>query len=85
MEAVSLMQKTQHNYSRQDLEKISVRVTIVHSEQDEFIKREHSEYLAGSIPNAEFVLLAGVSHFVPLQRPELFNKAILAFLGKGTK
>jgi pimeloyl-ACP methyl ester carboxylesterase len=60
-------------------------VTIVHSEQDEFIKREHAEYLARSIPNAEFVHLPRVSHFAPLQRPELFNSAILVFLGKVLK
>jgi pimeloyl-ACP methyl ester carboxylesterase len=81
-EAVSLMQKTQPNYSVNDLTQISVPVTIVHSEHDEFIKREHAEYLAQSIPNAAFVLLQGVSHFAPLQRPEQFNSAVLAFLGK---
>jgi pimeloyl-ACP methyl ester carboxylesterase len=81
-EAVGLMQRTQPDYSAQDLAEISVPVTIAHSQQDEFIKPEHAEYLARSIPNAEFVSLAGVSHFAPLQRPELFNRAILAFLGK---
>ena len=30
----------------------------------------------------EFVNLYGVSHFAPLQRPEQFNRAMLAFLGK---
>jgi pimeloyl-ACP methyl ester carboxylesterase len=82
-EAVGLMQRTQPNYSLQDLEKIRVPVTIVQSESDEFIKPEHAEYLARSIPNAEFVFLPGVSHFAPLQRPELFNHAILEFLTKG--
>ena len=81
-EAVGLMQRTQPNYSASDLAKVSVPVTIVHSEHDEFIKREHAEYLARSIPNAEFVNLPGVSHFAPIQRPELFNSVILAFLGK---
>lgn len=81
-EAVGLMQRTQPNYSTDDLARISVPVVIVHSEHDEFIKREHAEYLARSIPNAEFVLLPGVSHFAPLQRPDLFNQAILAFLNK---
>jgi pimeloyl-ACP methyl ester carboxylesterase len=61
---------------------MSVPVVIVQSEHDEFIKREHAEYLARSIPNAEFIHLPGVSHFAPLQRPEQFNKAIVAFLGK---
>jgi pimeloyl-ACP methyl ester carboxylesterase len=54
----------------------------VQSEHDEFIKREHAEYLARSIPNAEFVLLPGVSHFAPLQRPEQFNGVMLGFIGK---
>jgi pimeloyl-ACP methyl ester carboxylesterase len=81
-EAVGLMQRTQPNYSADDLAQISVPVTIVHSEQDEFIKRGHAGYLADSIPNAEFVLLPGVSHFAPLQRPEQFNSAILTFLRK---
>ena len=80
-DAVGLMQKTQPNYSADDLAQISVPVAIVHSEHDEFIKREHAEYLARSIPDAEFVDLPGVSHFAPLQRPEQFNSAMLAFLG----
>jgi pimeloyl-ACP methyl ester carboxylesterase len=82
VEAVTLMQQTQPNYSSQALAKISVPVVIVQSEHEEFIKREHAEYLARSIPNAELVNLPGVSHFAPLQRPEQFNSAMLAFLGK---
>src|SRR5689334_10817088 len=81
-EAVGLMQRTQPNYSVADLAQIRVPVAIVHSEHDEFIKREHAEYLAKSIPNAEFVYLAGVSHFAPLQRPEQFNTTMLSFLAK---
>lgn len=81
-EAVGLMQRTQPDYSTHDLAAISVPVAIVHSEHDEFIQREHAEYLARSIPNAQFVFLPGVSHFAPLQRPEQFNSAILAFLAK---
>ena len=81
-EAVGLMQRTQPNYSADDLAQIRVPVAIVQSEHDEFIKREHAEYLARSIPNAEFIYLLGVSHFAPLQRPEQFNTAMLAFLSK---
>jgi pimeloyl-ACP methyl ester carboxylesterase len=81
-DAVSLMQKTQPNFSAHDLAEIGVPVEIVQSEHDEFIKREHAEYLARSIPNAELVLLPGVSHFAPLQRPKQFNAAMLTFLGK---
>lgn len=82
VEAVSLMQKTQPDYVAGDLARIAVPVAIVQSEHDEFINPEHAEYLARSIPDAELILLPGVSHFAPLQRPKLFNSAILAFLGK---
>jgi len=80
-DAVGLMQRTQPNYSVQDLAAIRVPVVIVQAEHDEFIKPEHASYLASSIPNAKLVNLPGVSHFAPLQRPEQFNAAILAFLG----
>ena len=79
-EAVGLMQSTQPNYSAEELAHMRVPVTIVHSEHDEFIKRDHAEYLARSIPNAKLVILKDVSHFAPLQRPDYFNAALLDFL-----
>ncbi|MFZ5676766.1 MAG: alpha/beta fold hydrolase [Pseudomonadota bacterium] len=78
--AVSLMMKTEPNYTAADLARVSVPVTIAQSERDEFIKREHAEYLARSIPGARFILLDDVSHFAPLQRPDLFNDAVIGFL-----
>jgi non-heme chloroperoxidase len=74
------MQRTQPDYRAADLAAIRVPVLSVLGEADEFIKREHAEYIARSIPGAEFQLLPGVSHFAPLQRPDLFNAALLAFL-----
>ena len=65
-----------------DLAQIRVPVVIVQSEYDEFIQREHAEYLARNIPNAELVFLHGVSHFAPLQRPAYFNREILKFCSK---
>jgi pimeloyl-ACP methyl ester carboxylesterase len=76
------MQRTQPNYSACDLAKIAVPVAVVLGERDEFIERAHARSLARALPRAEFVLLQGVSHFAPLQRPEQFNKAVLTFLGK---
>jgi pimeloyl-ACP methyl ester carboxylesterase len=81
-DALGLMQRTQPDYSAQDLAAIRVPVVIVHSEFDEFIRREHAEYLARNIPNARFVYLPGVSHFAPLQRPDQFNRVMLAYLAK---
>jgi pimeloyl-ACP methyl ester carboxylesterase len=82
VEAVTLMMQTQPNYSPEDLAKISVPVVIAQSEHDEFIKREHAEFLAHAIPDAGFIVLDAVSHFAPLQRPEQFNTAVLAFIRK---
>jgi pimeloyl-ACP methyl ester carboxylesterase len=78
--AVGLMQRTQPEYSAADLARIRVPVTVVQAEHDEFIKQGHAEYLARTIPGAQLVLLPGVSHFAPLQRPGLFNEAVLSFL-----
>jgi pimeloyl-ACP methyl ester carboxylesterase len=78
--AVSDMMKTQPNYSAHDLAQIRVPVAIVQSEHDEFIKPEHADYLAYSIPGAQLLLLPGVSHFAPLQRPAQFNGVMLEFL-----
>jgi len=79
-DAVGLMQRTQPNYSAADLEQILVPVTVLQSEGDEFIKPEHARYLADTIPGAKLVMLPDVTHFAPLQRPEVFNAAILEFL-----
>jgi pimeloyl-ACP methyl ester carboxylesterase len=81
-DAVGEMMKTQPNYTARDLAEIRVPVAIAQSENDEFIKREHAEYLARTIPGAEFILLPGVSHFAPLQRPERFFDAVRSFLGR---
>ncbi|XUW91766.1 alpha/beta hydrolase [Burkholderia sp. M6-3] len=78
--AVSEMMKTEPNYVADDLARIRVPVVIAQSEHDEFIKREHAEYLAGAIPGAELNVLPGVSHFAPLQRPALFNEVMIAFV-----
>lgn len=78
--AVGAMQSTQPNYSAADLAEVCVPVTIVQAEHDEFIRREHAEYLARAISGARFVLLGGVSHFAPVQRPDEFTQAIQEFL-----
>ena len=79
-QAVDEMMKTQPNFTAADLGKIAVPVAIAQSEDDEFIRFEHAQYLAGAIPGAELVRLEGVSHFAPLQRPEYFTETVLAFL-----
>ncbi|SIT41622.1 Alpha/beta hydrolase fold [Paraburkholderia ribeironis] len=78
--AVSEMMRTQPNYPAHELARIRVPVAIVQSEHDEFIKPEHADYLARTIPGADLILLRDVSHFAPLQRPAQFNRVLLGFL-----
>ena len=77
---LQVMQSTQPNLSQQQLATVGVAVTVALGEHDEFIKRSHAEYLARSIPDAHFELLPGVSHFAPIQQPELFTDSVLRFL-----
>ena len=81
-DAVGLMQRTQPNYAADDLRRIGVPVTVVQAQNDEFIKHEHAEYLAQTLPSAELIDLPDVSHFAPLQRPDEFNRIMLGFAAK---
>lgn len=80
LEAVGAMQRTEPNYTADDLRNIAVPVTVLHAEGDEFIKPEHARYLTATIPNANLITLPGVTHFAPLQRPALFNAAMLEIM-----
>lgn len=80
--AVGRMQATEPNYGADDLARLRVPVAIVQGAGDEFIRREHAEYLARGIPGATLTILPGVTHFAPLQRPDEFNANVLAFLGR---
>jgi len=80
--ALGPMQASQPNYNAAALAAVRSPVTVAYATGDEFIRREHAQYIARSIPGASFVTLEGVSHFAPLQRPGLFNAAMLAFLSR---
>ena len=80
--AVGEMQRTQPELSGADLARIGAPVTVVLGEHDEFIKREHMEYIARALPKATLTILPEVSHFAPLQRPDEFNAEVLRFLAK---
>jgi pimeloyl-ACP methyl ester carboxylesterase len=81
-EAVGEMQRSQPNLTRSDLARITVPFWSVLGEHDEFIHHEHANYLAAAVPGAKRVTLPGDSHFAPVQRPEIFNTAILDFLAE---
>jgi pimeloyl-ACP methyl ester carboxylesterase len=78
---VLAMQLREPNYAPQDLAAIrGPSIAIVDGEHEEFILRQHTEYLARTIPGATLIILPGGSHFAPLQVPDAFNAAMIDFL-----
>ncbi len=78
--AVEKMWDTEPNYTAADLGEITTPVVIADGDHDEAIKREHTEYLARSIPGAKLAILPGLSHFAMIQDPAAFNSVLLSFL-----
>lgn len=78
--AITRMWDTEPNYTAADLARIHIPVAIVDGDHDEAIRREHTEYLARTIPGARLIILPGLSHFAMLQDPAAFNAAVQAFV-----
>lgn len=79
---ISGMWASQPNWSDDDLKKIKIPVAIVLGDHDEAITREHTDYMAKTIPGAELIILKDASHFAMLQDPEGYNKAVRDFIDK---
>jgi pimeloyl-ACP methyl ester carboxylesterase len=79
---IEKMWASQPNWTDAQLGSITAPVLVVDGDHDEAIKREHTEYIAATIPHAGLLILPNTSHFAFLQDPELFNYAILHFLSE---
>jgi pimeloyl-ACP methyl ester carboxylesterase len=81
--AVRAMQKTQPDYSDAQLAAIKgPAIAIVGGDHDEFINKQHFEYLAATIPGARLITLRDVSHFAPWQDAPGFNATLIDFLDR---
>jgi pimeloyl-ACP methyl ester carboxylesterase len=80
VEQISKMWASEPNWTDAQLAAIAAPVLVVDGDHDEAIKREHTEYIAATIPHAGLLILPNASHFAFLQDPELFNFAVLHFL-----
>jgi pimeloyl-ACP methyl ester carboxylesterase len=78
---IGKMWADQPNWTDAQLRSIRSPVLVVDGDHDEGIKREHTEYIAATIPGAGLLILPNVSHFAFLQDPVLFDAALLHFLG----
>jgi pimeloyl-ACP methyl ester carboxylesterase len=77
---ISRMWASEPEWSDAQLKTIRSPVMVADGEHDEGIKREHTEYMAATIPGARLLIMPGLSHFAFLQDPEGFNDALLQFL-----
>lgn len=78
--AIEHMWDVEPNYRAADLARIRTPVAIVDGDHDEAIKRDHTDYLAKSIPGARLIILKDTSHFAFLQAPARFNRAMITFI-----
>lgn len=77
---INKMWMTQPNFTKEQLNHITIPTWIVDGDHDESIKRENTEFMAAQIPNAGLLIQPQVGHFSFMQDPEQFNKDVLHFL-----
>jgi pimeloyl-ACP methyl ester carboxylesterase len=76
---VVTMWRTQPQYTVSDLGHIKAPTLVMAGEYD-LIKREHTDQLAQAIPGSQESVIAGATHAVALEKPEIVNSKILNFL-----
>jgi pimeloyl-ACP methyl ester carboxylesterase len=81
MDKIIAMWRTLPEWSLADLRTIRAKTLIVAGEHD-LIRREHTEQLAQAIPGAELWIVPGANHGVMVERWEIVNPRVMAFLGK---
>ena len=67
---------------RKELADIKVPTLLVAGSEDRTAPPAVMEKMAGKIPGADYVLLEGCGHLGPMDQPDAFNAALLAFLKK---
>ena len=63
----------------QALAALTMPALVIVGERD-MIRDRHSQLIARSLPNAQFVRIPGGDHFCAAKCPEIFNHAVLSFL-----
>lgn len=66
------------NWTFDDLKKIECPSLIIAGDKD-IIKIEHTVKIAESIPKGQLAIIPNASHFVPEEKPELFNELVIDF------
>jgi pimeloyl-ACP methyl ester carboxylesterase len=62
-------------------DKINVPVLVILAKQP-FWSAEYEQFVRGLVPDLDYQMWEGVSHFLMMEKPEQFNNAVVAFLEK---
>ncbi|MEQ1832715.1 MAG: alpha/beta hydrolase [Candidatus Eisenbacteria bacterium] len=84
MNKILEMWRTLPRFTPAELGRIRARVLVCAGEHD-VIRAEHSAALARMIRGAELWTVPGASHGAMLERPDLVNPRVLAFLARGPR
>ncbi|WP_182085702.1 alpha/beta fold hydrolase [Aureimonas sp. ME7] len=68
------------NFTAEELAEIPVPTEIAIGDHDEAISREHTEYMAATIPGARLLILPDVGHSAPVEDPSGYASAVLDFV-----
>ena len=79
MNKVLAMWRTQPNFTLAELHSIHASTLIAAGEND-MVRQDHTEALAHAIPGARLWIVAGATHGVIFEEPELVERTVLDFL-----
>ncbi len=78
-EKLKTMWLTLPDYQDSELEAIRCPVLLLLGEHD-IVREDESKRIAALIPKARLTILAGTTHYAPVEAPEIVNREIIGFL-----
>jgi pimeloyl-ACP methyl ester carboxylesterase len=83
--AVFEMWASEPHFTPKQLASVKVRTAIVIGDHDQMVRRDHTVYLARTIPGAQLIILPDVGHFALLQDPVTYVRTVLDFVDTDTR
>lgn len=68
------------NFTEDQLASITVPTMIAIGDHDEVISRDHTVFIANTIPGAKLTILPNVGHSAPVEDPTGYASAVLSFI-----
>lgn len=63
----------------EQIEAIKTPVLVMAGEHDVVLEK-HTKAIASHIPNAELLIFKDANHYIPVEKPDVFNEAVIKFL-----